>query len=344
MPSDLAAAAPTEAKPEPTKSEPAKAEPPKVMVTPPVEPPATAVTETLSADPKPSHDPLAGGLAKSESPLSPAPGTSPAPVPLRPTATPSGSEPKPPAEVVVRKASSPEAGSIPKPLSTKPEPASTEQGSLFGMLTTPTGLAIVGGALVALIALVVMRRRRDAEDDDPLYSVMSADDAGASDDYESESASARRWGYETSEPEAEVAAAEPRGFDVSDEPVGTEGTQQLGLGRTRESIFDEPAAATPEPLAAPASAPAYSAPSFSVPSEASGADLSRLAGDLVNRVADLEKRLEQLLEARERIERQVAAQTEELRVQRAAIARTQRVVRSMTKGEDVATEPVPRNF
>jgi hypothetical protein len=57
---------------------------------------------------------------------------------------------------------------------------------------------------------------------------------------------------------------------------------------------------------------------------------------------DLERRIEQLAEARERLERQVAAQTEELRVQRAAIARTQRVVRSLTKGEDLATEPVPR--
>jgi hypothetical protein len=30
-------------------------------------------------------------------------------------------------------------------------------------------------------------------------------------------------------------------------------------------------------------------------------------------------------------------------VQRAAIARTQRVVRSMTKGDDLVTEPVPRS-
>ena len=69
---------------------------------------------------------------------------------------------------------------------------------------------------------------------------------------------------------------------------------------------------------------------------------TRIAAELENRVQDLERRLEQLTEARERLERQVAAQTEELRVQRAAIARTQRVVRSITKGEDLATEPVPR--
>jgi len=47
------------------------------------------------------------------------------------------------------------------------------------------------------------------------------------------------------------------------------------------------------------------------------------------RIGQLERRLEELVEARERLERQVAAQTEELRVQRAAIARTQRVLRTV---------------
>ena len=83
--------------------------------------------------------------------------------------------------------------------------------------------------------------------------------------------------------------------------------------------------AIPEPVAAPAT-------------PRSRADL----GEIERRVAELERRLEQLTEARERLERQVAAQTEELRVQRAAIARTQRVVRTIAKTEDMATEPVPR--
>ena len=65
--------------------------------------------------------------------------------------------------------------------------------------------------------------------------------------------------------------------------------------------------------------------------------------ELETRLGELEKRLESLVEGRDRLERQVSAQTEELRVQRAAIARTQRVVRSMSKPEEaVATEPVPR--
>ena len=47
---------------------------------------------------------------------------------------------------------------------------------------------------------------------------------------------------------------------------------------------------------------------------------------------------------RERVERQVVAQTEELRVQRAAIARTQRAVRNMSRSEDASpTEPALRD-
>jgi hypothetical protein len=62
------------------------------------------------------------------------------------------------------------------------------------------------------------------------------------------------------------------------------------------------------------------------------------------RMAGLESRLKDVSEARERLERQVAAQTEELRVQRAAIARTQRAVRNTSRGDDDGpTEPTPRD-
>jgi hypothetical protein len=67
------------------------------------------------------------------------------------------------------------------------------------------------------------------------------------------------------------------------------------------------------------------------------------AGDETERrIAHLERRLEELVDARERLERQVAAQTEELRVQRAAIARTQRVLRTVApRSEDEpSSDPV----
>ena len=62
------------------------------------------------------------------------------------------------------------------------------------------------------------------------------------------------------------------------------------------------------------------------------------------RIAQVEARLDESIDARERLERQVAAQSEELRVQRAAIARTQRALRSLSRSEeDQATEPAPRD-
>jgi hypothetical protein len=73
-------------------------------------------------------------------------------------------------------------------------------------------------------------------------------------------------------------------------------------------------------------------------------DVTRLLQDLERRIATLEARLDESNEAREKLERQVAAQSEELRVQRAAIARTQRALRTMTRGdEDKATEPALRD-
>jgi hypothetical protein len=61
--------------------------------------------------------------------------------------------------------------------------------------------------------------------------------------------------------------------------------------------------------------------------------------ELEQRLLSLERRLEEVLDAKDRLERHVAAQTEELRVQRAAIARTQRVLRNLTRPDDAPTEP-----
>ena len=77
---------------------------------------------------------------------------------------------------------------------------------------------------------------------------------------------------------------------------------------------------------------------------AGGGDLATLVRDLERRMAQLETRLDESTEARERLERQVAAQAEELRVQRAAIARTQRALRSLNRpAEEQATEPALRD-
>jgi hypothetical protein len=60
---------------------------------------------------------------------------------------------------------------------------------------------------------------------------------------------------------------------------------------------------------------------------------------LERRILRLEGRIEELLESRQRLERYAAAQNEELRVQRAAIARTQRVLRGVVRPEETGSEP-----
>ena len=74
-----------------------------------------------------------------------------------------------------------------------------------------------------------------------------------------------------------------------------------------------------------------------------GGEVARLIRELDARVGQLEAKLGESNEARERLERQVAAQAEELRVQRAAIARTQRALRGMNKSEEEATAPALRD-
>jgi septal ring factor EnvC (AmiA/AmiB activator) len=76
----------------------------------------------------------------------------------------------------------------------------------------------------------------------------------------------------------------------------------------------------------------------------SSEEVSRMMQEFERRIASLESRLDDVVDARERLERQVAAQTEELRVQRAAIARTQRAVRNLSRSEDEGpTEPAIRD-
>ena len=102
-------------------------------------------------------------------------------------------------------------------------------------------------------------------------------------------------------------------------------TEEAGSG---ESVFDvEPDSLEPEEV-----------PSLRTPlPEAEPVDEDD------RRIVHLEKRIEELSEAKDRLERQIAAQTEELRVQRAAIARTQRVLRSIApKGDEEPSEPLVR--
>ncbi len=76
------------------------------------------------------------------------------------------------------------------------------------------------------------------------------------------------------------------------------------------------------------------APAASLETNELGEDMAAIVQELERRMAHFETRLEEVVDAKERLERQVSAQTEELRVQRAAIARTQRVLRGIARSEE----------
>jgi hypothetical protein len=215
--------------------------------------------------------------------------------------------------------------------------APASDGSLMSMATTPMGLGVIGAVVLLLGLVVVMRRRRSREDQDPLYTVMSADDAGTTMDAEEQSPvrAAPIWepdAFEASEPTPKTGPHQ-FSFGARPEPTPEPEADEIAPPDDSDSIFGS----EPEPPVVAQAAPV--AVVAATPSSVAGADMSE---ETERRLAELERRIEQLAEARERLERQVAAQTEELRVQRAAIARTQRVVRSIAKTEDMATEPVPR--
>jgi hypothetical protein len=369
-PKPTASAAPIAvAPPTPAKAEVPKSEPVVVAAAEP----AAAVEKSEASAPRETSPrttltlPSAAAPSEAKRDLMPPPPTDPQPD-LEPTAS---DEPAakptliPPIERA--KSAEPQATEPTKPslaqtaeerrkaITAKAPQATPSSESLVDLAMSPIGLAVIGG-VVLLLAVVVIRRRRAAEDDDPLYTVMSADDAGAG--VSMDAAYPADAAKERPPVLAALGPYESDGFDEASEPavrVGPSGPRQLALGRVSEAsdavAAQEPSAASmltddpdsifggePEVVAtqmSPVVSPAHD-------SSPVAAQVGQISAEVERRVAELERRLEQLTEARERLERQVAAQTEELRVQRAAIARTQRVVRTIAKTEDMATEPVPR--
>jgi len=321
---------------------PAKVEEPKPAPEPP----------KLAAEPSPAPHATDAAPAPAAKPSMP-----PAPIaaaePPKPIDVPASSEPGVPTvrETPPPRPPSPIASSIEarhKAIAEKEAPAFGS--SLMSLATSPIGLGAIAATVLLVGAIVVMRRRRGDEDEESIYSVMASETGvGAQADDEDES---------RPEPVRSAPIWEPDAFDAS-EPAPKHGPHQLSLG----------ARPAPEPVVAESAEPSDTdlgsifgaepepgesvAPVATEPSElaleptlasAAPAPIPVVAAseETERRIAELERRIEQLAEARERLERQVAAQTEELRVQRAAIARTQRVVRSIAKTEDLATEPVPR--
>lgn len=223
--------------------------------------------------------------------------------------------------------------------------------------------ALAGGALVAAFGALVIVRRRQAGASG--FSADDADDAGEPAD-------------------ASGAATSPFATEDDEESEGTnEATSDSnpfsGLAGGAQGFAAAPPRGTPPPMRSaerpsdnqeqkPADSMIFDDAeettmegmeviSRSQVNELGGAmpmmggaasdELTQMFREMQRRVAALEGRIDELVDARDRLERQVAAQTEELRVQRAAIARTQRAVRNLARpeegGDDEPTEPALRD-
>jgi hypothetical protein len=138
---------------------------------------------------------------------------------------------------------------------------------------------------------------------------------------------------------AEVEAGEPESVVAAQEIDAA----HAALADPAESVVATPA---PEPVIVPHEEAQSGWEALPIPPAASAspepvAELPPIVTELERRIALLEGRIEELVESRLRLERFAAAQSEELRVQRAAIARTQRVLRGLVKPEDPASESSP---
>jgi hypothetical protein len=291
-------------------------------------PPTPILTPAVSSEPKPAS---AAAPQKPAPPLRPpselAQPAAPEPEKKPETAVPSASEPDPGASLTAREPAKPPTPAPSKPSTTPrriatPPPPATRPG-LLDALPAPLNEPFILGALLAglilVLALVAMRRRAAGRDDEPITPFAAGEPFSVDEQPGDVAVPWAEPGEAALSPEPEVAAGgEPSLFD---QPA--EARPPLGEQEARGSTMDQPEVV--EAAAAGGPAPTVGA-----------------SREFEQRLSQLEARLEDVLEAKERLERQVAAQTEELRVQRAAIARTQRVLRNLTRPDEEATEPAPK--
>jgi hypothetical protein len=223
-----------------------------------------------------------------------------------------------------------------RPMVVKSKP-STEKGD--GWMTW----AFAGIGMIALLlgGALVARRMKGAGEVD--FTDESGDDSGGvdtaqagSDENPFESLSGDDQQMTLSAPGGETATS--FGTDSGDTTIGSltdeEKESESLFGDSEEKNMDEMEMISREQI---------NESLGGMPSAAGGIpeEFQQMMREMNLRVETLEGRIDELVDARDRLERQVAAQTEELRVQRAAIARTQRAVRNLARPEDGEDDQEP---
>jgi hypothetical protein len=212
----------------------------------------------------------------------------------------------------------------------EPAPPPADEGGGFELPfgISPLRAALAGLLLILAVAAALLRRRSipsdvdativgvDLGDEDEDEDSVMTQPTGAAESAALEDSPP----HETEEGVSVSAAPEDAGPFGGPEPGGS-----AMQSETQELPIEQSSAAAPPKLGGEEES-----------------DLMEIVQEVQRRMAQLESRLEESNAARERLERQVAAQSEELRVQRAAIARTQRALRGLTRTEEEATEPALR--
>jgi hypothetical protein len=227
----------------------------------------------------------------------------------------------------------------------KPKPA--DSGLPFNTVTL-VGIAV--GVLIVLVVAVRLFRKRSLPNDLDVTTIADApdDDAAALDRETSDRIPAEGFSMNdspTDDPEPQVEGLETQ---VEEQDTAAYSLSEVAAEaiEPETGLYDEDSEGE-KPMDMETTNLPTERDDFGVPPAAvmSGVDdnMSQLVQELAGRIANLETRLDEANDSRERLERQVAAQSEELRVQRAAIARTQRALRSLSRSEeDQATEPALR--
>ena len=241
------------------------------------------------------------------------------------------------------------------------KPKSADSGLPFNTVTL-VGIGV--SALIVLVVAVRLFRRRSLPNDLDVTTFADApdDDAAALDREASDRIPAEGFSMDDSptddpapqveDPEAQVESPETQ-LESPETRVEEQDTAAYSLSEVAAEAIEPETGLHDEdsegekPMDMETANLPTDRDNFAVPPAAvmSGADdnMSQLVQELASRIANLETRLDEANDSRERLERQVAAQSEELRVQRAAIARTQRALRSLSRSEeDQATEPALR--
>ena len=295
--------------------------------------------EEAPAPPPPTAPPEIAKAAPPEIPV-PAQAETPPMPGLEPEATAKPPLPEPAAEAIAKPFTP-----VPTAKTRAAEPAAT--ASWFGL--EPMQLAALGGGVLLLVFLVLMlMRRRRLPNDLDVTALVDEDEDEAPPASISEGLDFRAGERETARASVQPRSAPERLTQTQTQTPPIAAPADL-FGDTDQDLFDTPEKGenkmSQDTLDLPVSRSQRPTPAQTMPTSSAGdSDVVRLVRELERRLAQVETRLDEANDARERLERQVAAQSEELRVQRAAIARTQRALRGLNRGEEEqATEPALRD-